>query len=251
MRLAAVLAVAGALAALVGGPARAERDERPPAGMKARVFEVKHQDPEDLVHALRPLASGARGAMLNDSDSLRSITVRDFPENVAAIEQALKRLDVPVAPKPDVEVKVRILLGSVSEGAGSYPPELESVVKQLGATLNYKSYYQVASLTQRVKAGSGSGGKGHFQLTPPAVDESTGGHFHFGVENVSLAPPSPPSSQLVVLKKLKLSFESDGLGEAEVATGLTLREGEKVVVGTGSLKNRAMIVVVSVRLLRS
>src|SRR5262245_25834770 len=137
MRLAA-LTIALTLAALAGG-ARAEREERPPPapGMKARVFEVKHQDPEDLVHALRPLASGARGAMLNDSDSLHSITVRDFPENLAAIEQALKRLDVPVPPKPDIELKVRILLGSVTEGAGSYPAELESVVKQLGATLNY------------------------------------------------------------------------------------------------------------------
>jgi hypothetical protein len=51
----------------------------------------------------------------------------------------------------------------------------------------------------------------------------------------------------------RFHFELEGgsaLGEAEVSTGLTLRDGEKVVVGTGSLKNRAMIVVLAAKLLR-
>ncbi|HEY0705677.1 MAG TPA: hypothetical protein VGG33_02715, partial [Polyangia bacterium] len=53
------------------------------------------------------------------------------------------------------------------------------------------------------------------------------------------------------LKRFRVLLEADALGEAEVATGLTLREGEKVVVGTASLKNRAMIVVIFARRLPS
>ena len=51
-------------------------------------------------------------------------------------------------------------------------------------------------------------------------------------------------------RSFKLDLEGPSLGEAEVSTGLTLREDEKVVMGTGSLKNRAMIVVVAAQLLR-
>jgi hypothetical protein len=248
LSLLALVAVGAALSA----PARADKDDRPAPGMKARVFEIKHQDPESLVHALRPLASGAKGAMMNESGSLRAVTVRDFPENLASMEQALKRLDVPSPPKPDVELKIRILLGSPTGGAGQYPSELDGVVKQLSATLSYKAYYLIAAVTQRVRASAGTGGKGHFQIAPPVTDEPVDGHFHFAVDNVSLGNlgqtgnAGPP---VISLKKMKLSLEGEELGEAEVATHLTLREGEKVVVGTGSLKNRAMIVVVSARLL--
>ena len=124
------------------------------------------------------------------------------------------------------------------------------MVKQLSATLQYRSYHLVAAVTQRVRAGSGANGKGQVVLGPPATDENTNGQFHFNIDKVSLPQPGTVATPLVAVKKLKVSLESGALGEAEVSTGLTLREDEKVVVGTGSLKNRAMIVVVSARLLR-
>ncbi len=226
------------------------REERPAPGMRGRVFELKHQNAVDLVQALRPLSSGAPGAMFQPSELLNTITVRDFPESLNAIAQALKRLDVPTAPQPDVEVKIRVLLGSPLPGTGQYPSELDAVVKQLNATLQYKSYHLVAAVTQRVRANAGASGKGQVVLGPPAADESTNGQFHFSIEKISLPPPGTSTTALVSFKRLKLNLESGPLGEAEVSTGLTLREEEKVVVGTGSLKNRAMIVVVSARLLR-
>jgi hypothetical protein len=226
------------------------REERPAPGMRAKVFGAKHQNAADLVNALRPLSSGATGAMFQASEQLNTVTVRDFPENLAAIEQALKRLDVPTPPQPDVEVRIRVLLASPLPGPGQYPSELESVVKQLNATLQYKSYHLVATVTQRVRAGSGSNGKGQVVLGPPATDENTNARFHFNIEKLSLPQTGTAAGPLFAVKKLKLSLESGALGEAEVSTGLTLREDEKVVVGTGSLKNRAMIVVVSARLLR-
>jgi hypothetical protein len=246
---------------MVAGAARAGEDrrddkrddkaqERPAPGMRARVLVVKHKNPDDLAHALRPLSSGASGAMVQSSEQFNTVTVRDFPENLAAIDQALKRLDVPTPPQPDVEVRIRVLLGSPLAGAGQYPAELESVVKQLSATLQYRSYHLVAAVTQRVRAGSGAGGKGQVVLAPPATDENINGQFHFNIDKISLPQTGAPGAPLVAVKKLKLALQGGSMGEAEVATGLTLREDEKVVVGTGILKNRAMIVVVSARLLR-
>jgi hypothetical protein len=241
---------ASSWAAGSGGAGGADADERPPAGMKAKVFQLKHRDADDVVDALRPLMSDSRGSMLRKSDELKTVTARDFPENLAAVEQALKRLDVAVAAQPDVEIQIRILIGSPLAGNSQYPPDLDAVVKQLGSTLSYKSYHVIAQVTQRVRAGANTSGKGELVLSPPASDDKATGHFHYNAETQVTPPAVGATTPLITLRRFKLVLESGGLGEAEVATGLTLREGEKVVVGTGSLKNRAMIVVVSARQLR-
>jgi hypothetical protein len=233
-----------------GGAGGAEVEERPPAGMKARVFQLKHRDADDVMEAVRPLMSDTRGSMMRKSDELKTVSARDFPENLAAIDQALKRLDVPSPPQPDVEVQIRILIGSPSAATSQFPPDLDAVVKQLGSTLSYKSYHLIAQVTQRLRIGTGSSGKGELVIAPPASDDKTNGHFHYNFESLAMPPATGTTTPLITLRRFKLVLEGGGLGEAEVSTGLTLREGEKVVVGTGSLKNRAMIVVVSARQLR-
>jgi hypothetical protein len=55
---------------------------------------------------------------------------------------------------------------------------------------------------------------------------------------------------VVQIRKLHYAIEGKSLGEAEINTGLSLREGEKVVVGTASLKDRAMILVLSARIVK-
>jgi hypothetical protein len=236
-------------AAAAGSGSRAFGDDRPAAGMKARVFEVKHQEPEGLVRPLEPLLSGAKGARINSSNSLRTITVRDFPENLAAIEQALRRLDVPTPPKPDIEIRLRILIATPT-GEGNVPADLANVVRQLQANLNYKGYYQIAPISARVRAGQGTSGRGETRLEPPLSDEPTTAHYSYGVEQVQLVPGGAGGAQVIQLRKLKFELDGKHLGEAEVSTGVSLTEGEKVVVGTGTLKSRAMIVVVFVKVLR-
>ena len=73
--------------------------------------------------------------------------------------------------------------------------------------------------------------------------------YSYGFEDVSIVPP-PPGAALVQIRKLRYAMEGKSLGEAEINTGLSLREGEKVVVGTASLKERAMILVLSARIVK-
>jgi hypothetical protein len=223
-------------------------DERPAAGMKARVFQLKHREPDDVIDLIKPLLSDRPGSTIRASDGLRTIAVRDFPENLAAVDVALRKLDLPQPLQPDVEVQVRILIGSPLGGASQYPAELEPVVKQLGSTLNYRTFFLVGSVTQRLRAGSKAGGKSQVIPLAPGAEEKITGHFHYRIDNLSVTPPSTANGLAsFALKEFRVALEADALGEAEVATGLTLREGEKVVVGTASLKNRAMIVVVFAR----
>jgi hypothetical protein len=249
-----VLCLGASLPARAGGGKdhdKEPRDEDRPTekmGLKSRVFEIKHRTPEELMKVLRPLASGIKGTSIVDSGEFKSITVRDFPENVAAIEDALRRMDVQRPPKPDIELFIRVLIGAPA-GASQYPGELDPVVKQLHATLSYKSYFQVASITHRVKAGSGARGKGVTVVNPPVSGEPTTLNYSYGFEDVSLAPPGAGPT-MVQIRRLSYWTGGKALGEAEINTGLTLREGQKVVVGTASLKERAMILVLFARVVK-
>jgi hypothetical protein len=250
-RTAAALVVALAMVFVGAAAARAgekehekERDEDRPTekmGLKSRVFEIKNRGTDDLMKVIRPLSSGIKGTSLVESSEFRTITVRDFPENLAAIDEALRRLDVPRPARPDIELRIRVLIAAPS-GASQYPGELEPVVKQLHATLAYKSYYQIASITHRVKSGSGAKGKGVTTVNPPVATEAGAMNYSYGFEDVALAPPGAGPT-VVQIKRLSYWIGGKPLGDAEINTGLNLREGEKVVVGTASLRDRAMILV--------
>jgi hypothetical protein len=250
-REAAAVVVVGCLLVMVGSSARAgdrehdkDRDEDRPTekmGLKSRVFEIKNRSLDDLMRVLRPLASGIKGTSIVDSGEFRTITVRDFPENLAAIDEALHRLDVPRPARPDIELRIRVLIAAPT-GASQYPGELEPVVKQLHATLAYKSYYQIASITHRVKSGSGAKGKGVTTVSPPVAGEAGAMNYSYAFDDVNLTPPGTGPAG-VQIKRLSYWIGGKPLGDAEINTGLNLREGEKVVVGTASLRDRAMILV--------
>src|SRR5262245_52523827 len=132
-------------------------------GFKGQIFDIKNRDPRELVQILKPLGSGFRGAMMQPNSEYRTLTVRDFPENIATIAEAIKRLDVQPPPKPprptfpDIEVYAYILIASNGESEGNPPPAvLADVIKQLQMTLNYKSYQLLTSIVQRTRYENGS-----------------------------------------------------------------------------------------------
>jgi len=91
---------------------------------KSKVFEVKYREPNSLASVLNRLTSGFKGAAISSSSEFRSITVRDFPENLATIEEAIKRLDTPAAPRPNIELHMHALIASNTGGAGTPGPWL-------------------------------------------------------------------------------------------------------------------------------
>src|SRR3984893_12416783 len=123
-------------------------------GFKGKIFEIKYRDPYGLLQVIRPLGSGFKGATISVEQAFKTLTVRDFPENIAAIEEAINRLDKPEAPRPDIEFRVSVLIASNSSGGPEdYPAELADVVKQLKTALKYKSYALMTSAIHRAKEG--------------------------------------------------------------------------------------------------
>src|ERR1051326_2469626 len=122
---------------------------------RSKVFEVHNRDPHDIANAVSLLGSGFKGATLNVNSQLKTITVRDFPENLATIEAAIKRLDVPATVSTDAEMRVWIVIGAKSPiaNAQSLPEELEPVIKELRSTLRYSNYALMAATVNRVARG--------------------------------------------------------------------------------------------------
>lgn len=228
------------------------------SGFKGKIFEVKNRDPRELVHILQPLGSGFKGAIMQPNSEHRTITVRDFPENIATIEEAIKRLDVPLPPKPprapspDIEVIVHILIASNSETAGNpSPPALADVIKQLQTTLNYKNYQLLTSIMQRTRYEGG-----YIEARGSAIlpDKILTGQYHLRVTNIG--PETVQVDSPIALRNLDFHLnafnETDRtpVGETKISTKLSARDGEKVVVGTASLKDRAVILVLTAKILR-
>ena len=235
--------------------------------MKSKVIEIKYSNAFWLSEALRPLGSGVRGASLRSTNEggLHLITIRDFPENLAAIEEAIKRQDVPTAAPQaqDVELQVQVFFASKQAAAESnVPGELQGIIKSLKGSLAYRGYTLAASFIQRWDPSSGRQieGKGQIDGTPLALGTAK------EPSQLRLRWAASPNREQqrqagAPLQVPKFQFEatedyeySDAKGSrsgtrtlAQMETSLTLREGEYVVVGTTMIKDHGLIVVLSAR----
>lgn len=247
--LALALAVSGPLSARVQEKPKSDtREETPVAkGLKSRVFTVTHRDPEQVRMVLYAMGSGAPGAIMTANRELGTITVRDYPENVAQIEEAIKRLDVEPPASSDVDLTIQVLAATQLSGkSGELPPETKAAVEAMRSTLTYKSYELVTTFTQRVKDGTRGvqgGGTALVTLDATTGPKRTNMQMEFSIGLVSAtAAPGAGTTRLEGFR-----FIATGDGRAEMRTDLTVKDGEQVVVGTSVFHDRGLVLVVSAR----
>ncbi|HEX5080875.1 MAG TPA: secretin N-terminal domain-containing protein [Blastocatellia bacterium] len=229
-------------------------------GFKGKIFDIKNRNPGELARILKPLGSGFKGAIMQPNDEYKTITVRDFPENIAAIEEAIKRLDAPLPPKPpgpvspDIEIAVHILITSESESAGnSFPSALTDVIKQLQMTLNYKSYHLLTSIVQRTKYANGS-----IEARGTAVmpEKPFIGKYILKVSNIRPQVFGQVDSSQISMGRFEFymegfnEIENRSFGETRIITSLSVRDGEKTVVGNSSLRDKAVILVLTTKIIK-
>lgn len=218
---------------------------------KTKVFEVKYRNPQSLHNALYNLGSGFKGSAMSANSEFKTLTVRDFPENIATIEEALKRLDVPTAPRPNIELHIHVLLASNAGGTPTeVPADLKDVLTQLRGTLNYRNYELAASIVQRLtETGRSLQGSGIAEL--PSTNSGTANWvnlYEWSLHNVTLVQnPTGAASVQIDDFTFLMSVEQQ---RAKVQTALNLRDGEKVVVGTATIRNRALVIVLTAKLIK-
>jgi hypothetical protein len=234
----------------------------PAEGLKTKMLEVKNRSAGEVGPVLRGLLSGDPGTSISWSDEFKTLTVRDFPENIAAIEEALRRLDVPKPPSPPKRsYEVQIFLVATSRNATektALPAGLEPVMTQLQETLRYKGYRYITTFVNRVEESGSVSGNGITDPMFPLPADSGKCFYEYRADLLRIADEAGKDmlrlrnfafrvKTPVALGKGDISYQHSG-----VSTDLSLREDEKVVVGTANLgvSDEAMIVVVSVRKLK-
>lgn len=228
-------------------------------GFRSRVFEIKHRDPANLVSVLKPLGSGFKGATMSSNQEFGTITIRDFPENIAAAEEAIKRLDVPEPARPGTEFHVHILVATNSptySPPNEYPVELNAVIKQLQTTINYKYYHLMTSQVLRAKE------QGMRQVSVKGVSElklradmeasKNPIFYNFSFENIMIEEAASGAAKIQIgqfnfTMKVPLMMGSGILQYESIGfnTPVNMREGEKVVVGTTSMEDKGIVVVLT------
>ncbi len=222
--------------------------------LQVKLFEIKNKQPETLVNAIFALGSGAPNTRIDPNNNLKTITVRDFPENIAAIEGALKRLDLPDAAPVSIQTQIYLIAASDEVGdPGTFPKEIDPVLAQLKSTLKYKNYRFVNTFINRVNDGgsfesSGTGYNTAGSNTPTIIQCKMGqvriASDNTGKEAIRIGKFSFSARVPVQVGQGSVQYQDVG-----ITTELSLSEGGLVVVGTGNmgLTDGAMIVIVSAK----
>lgn len=227
--------------------------------LKTQIFEVKHRDPDALARVLRGLSSFEKGTQINSDRSFKTITVRDYPENVTVIERALTRLDVPEKLPANLEFQLHIITASRSgKATEQMPKNLAPVVAELQKTLQYSNYSYVTTVFNRAQDGKEIEAQGSIELNPALTTNKT--FYNYKLTDIQLGTDEANNEMVQVrrmafgmrtptLVKARDGKEATDYVDASILTGLSLREGEQVVVGTANIGNSddAVILVVSVK----
>jgi len=169
--------------------------------------------------------------------ALHVLSVRAPQEQMAAIEDAVKRLDLPQQGPKSVELTVHILVASDRDETQlkAVPSSLKPVVDQLKGLLSYKQYYLLDTLIGTAidsRYVNLSGSIVGLRSAPDAAD-----NYQF-TANV-LVQSGDSSASTVRLTGLRYS-----LGAVMITTEIDIPPGKQVVVGKATSGERAFILVV-------
>ena len=193
--------------------------------LRQEIVEVNYVHTSHALAVLRQFMS--QYGAVNQISGTNKVVVVDTPEIVDKILSMLEEIDV----KPlDLQFNVDLLLGSTQESEKTEwakDKKNEAVLKELQSLLKYKSFRMLDSSMLKVQDNSRSsqriGGKGinlNLQLSPRHVRDKEGDSFQV---------------------ELRLSqyqgFKSNGSERTLtlIDTSLTLKSGEKTVVGISKL----------------
>src|SRR5262245_7777153 len=257
-----ILTIPGfAIAQTAAGQNSVEKVVQDPLKFKVRLFEIRHRNPESLRVALRALGSGTPGADMEANQQLRTLTVRDFPENITAIEEALKRLDVPEQSPASLEFQIHLISASTGpEPKVQVSKNLEPVITQLKSSLRFTNFRYISTALSRANDGGkvdSSGISGSLFPAPSGITNNPDNpsFYMYSLGTIKLMQDST-GKETVQIDNFRFGVtvpvRSSGGGvqyrDIGINSPLTLREGEMAVVGTASISgsDEAIIVVVSV-----
>ncbi len=200
-----------------------------------KIVDVKFVSANQVASVLQPFVSGPLNRAWPNNE-LRVVTLVGTAENVAKMEEAIKRLDVPPPPVQNIELLAYLLVTSGQETPKKLSPELDGVVTQLKSVFPYSGFRLLDTLMVRCRDGKGGEASG----VAPSVSGSpnvTLYQLNFHSANVVVTP----AGRMVRLDGLKLGlripvktggdFSSFSYIDTGTNADIDVREGQKVIVG--------------------
>lgn len=255
MKKAAIgLTLVAALLALAAPSWAQEKEEpakTPAEGRVIKVIPVKYVD----VRTVRNLL-GDYGVLIKADADLKVLTVSGSPSALAAVEDAVRTLDVPPSPKKDIELTVYILAATQQPApSGNIPVELGEVVGQLKRVMSYQGFHLLNTVLLRTQDGRGGNIEGEVE-----DGEGQNADFTFRFRDASIVPEGKTRSVRIggigftMQRHLPAQVAKEGAlvsgsARAEINTDIDLNEGQKVVVGKTSFAspNNALILVLNAK----
>jgi len=229
------------LAMLTGVAQEKKAPPAPSGGDVERLFTIKYAD----VFALRNLFANFP-VQVNADANMRVLAVRGRPETVAAIEDAIRKLDAPSADK-NIALTGYLLLASAQASSQPELPELGAVIKEMHALFPYKSYRLLDVIGLRTRDGGDASVSGQLSPLPGAPADF---RPEYGLVIGRAMISATDAVRIVRLNGLRLNVVVSPNRSTKIGTDVDLREGQKVVVGKASVSGaeEALVLVLSAKL---
>jgi hypothetical protein len=217
--------------------------QKPPEPQVQRLFVLKYADPNQMRDLLNFMGT------VRTNTELHAVTVSATANSMAAIEDAIKRLDVPTAAPQNIDLTMYLVAGDDGDAASApLPRDLDSVVAQLGNNFSYKAYRLWDVLTMRTRTGQvvtldSSGGSG--DAPPNRIRVAT---------SITIRSTTIAGDGTIRINGLQANSKVQGVAETTqvgIRTDVDIKEGQKVVVGKQSTgPNQALFLVIMAKVVQ-
>jgi hypothetical protein len=207
----------------------------PCADCPTKVFSLRYVDSRAIANLLKPFEVN-----YSVEPGLKTVTVKAPEKTLNAIEEVIKRFDVPANTPKQVEVTAYLLLGSSEPGPDTMPAGLKPVVDQLRAVMAYKSYRVLDTIMAIGKEGDYLS---EVSLTPQISETDPPHQYTFSATPRVITGEGAERS--IHFDTLQLSFTNGG----SIRTSVDIKKGQQVVIGKTTVKDRAIILVLSAKII--
>jgi hypothetical protein len=186
------------------------------------------------------------GVSIVPMSQLKTLSISGPADKVAAVEAAIKQLDV--APKT-IELTVYFVVGGDQPNlaGGAVPQDLRDVITQLKGAFTFKDYRMLDALTLRTRAGSSADTSGILNAAnPPRMSQ-------FSIRNATVSEDGTTiridrmhaGLRIPYTRREGVGTDAKGLANAQksveyinsgIDQDVDVKEGQKVVVGRSSLE---------------
>jgi hypothetical protein len=206
-----------------------------------RVFAIKYVDSRAIQKLLEPF-----GVPVALEPRLSAIAVKAPEKTLDAIEEVIKRFDIPANTPKRIEITAYLVLGSVQTEPDSIPATLKPVIDQLRNVMAYKSYRVLDTILATGKEGDQMSEFGSTAKLSDA-DATSPQYSFFAIPRTVTGQGAEQSVHLDDLR-LELNLKDRGV-TGRIGTSVDVKKNQQVVIGKTTLQDRAMFLILSAKIL--